>query len=823
MIAVRKTFGPVLLACATIPLLIAACGEAPREAQEPAIEKDIATLALANPSEFARIDEAVSISLDELGIESGQGVSLVVMDDATEVPSQLIDADGDGTPDTLLIVADFEAAEEREFVIRHGSPAALAKRTQAEVSIREGGEWDGKLYKGGTFVNVSEIDPPPQHTDHSEYIRYEGPGLESDKVGYRVYLDWRNGFDIFGKLTTDMVLQDVGQDGYDSYHEPAAWGMDILKVGDAVGMGGYGYWDGEKIIRVSETENRAVRIIEDGALYSAFRIDYTGWQAGGHTTDLGATLSMTAGSRLVKVQLAAFPDFPNLTAGLVRHPGTEFIEGDLEISGHAWSWVASWGQQALSGDELGMFLLFKKGVRTQQTEDEHNYVSVMEPGNGKLAYYFGAAWVQEPGGIHSRDALVEYLEREAERLTMPLRMRLTTDVTAAQTDQPIDAEKALEWSVRLAESEVARLGPSLQHEGFDATGNREAKWSYTTGLIAQAMDDLSTATGMPQFAEWGKATLDSYVTEDGEILTYDASLYNIDHVNSGKMLLRYLERTGDEKYALAADAIRAQLADHPRTSEGAFWHKQRYPWQLWLDGVYMGMPFLAHYDLNEGNMHGVEEAIAEALIVDRRLRDADSGLYYHAWDEKAEQVWADPDTGLSRYFWSRGMGWYAMALVDLLDFVPEDRADLRKPVIDVIQRFADAILAHRVDGVWFQVTDRPQALGNYKEASGSSMFVYMLAKAVNKGYLDASYAAPAADAYASLVSEFINVGASGAVSLRSVCQVAGLGYGRDGSYRYYMSEPVISNDPKGVGPFIMAGIQVSKMLSGVTNLQDEGT
>jgi rhamnogalacturonyl hydrolase YesR len=812
MTAVRKTFRPALLACATIPLLIAGCGKAPQQEQAQPAPQEVATLELANPSEFARSDEAVSIGFAELGIKAASEVSLVVMEGEAELPSQLIDTDGDGTPDTLLFVADFAAAQQREFTIEHGGAAAVAKRTQAEVSIREGGEWDGKTYKGGTFVNVDAVDPPEQYTDHSGYIRYEGPGIESDKVGYRVYLDWRNGFDIFGKLTPDMVLQNVGQDGYQSYHEPAAWGMDILKVGDAVGIGGYGFWDGEKIIRVSDTQNRAVTILENGGLYSAFRIDYTGWQADDYQTDLAATLSMTAGSRLVRAQLSAAPDFPNLAVGIVRHPGVEFIEGDLEISGHAWTYVASWGEQALSEDELGMFLLFRKGSRNEQTEDEHNFVSVMQPGDGKLEYYFGAAWVQEPGGVTSKEAFIEYLEQEAEKLTMPLRRRLTTAVTAAATQQPIDAAQALEWSVRLAEAEVVRVGASLHYDGYDKTGNRTARWSYTTGLMAQAMDDLSAVTGDPKFAAWGKATLDSYVTENGEILTYDATLFNIDHVNSGKMLLRYLERTGAERYRIAADAIRAQLADHPRTSEGAFWHKKRYPWQLWLDGVYMGMPFLAHYALNAGDLHGVEEAVKEAIIADGRLRDAESGLYFHAWDEKAEQVWADPDTGLSKYFWSRGMGWYAMALVDLLDFVPEDRADLREPLIDIIRRFADALLAQRVDGVWYQVMDRPEAVGNYREASGSSMFVYMLAKAVNKGYLDASYAEVAADAYASVVREFVNVNANNSVSLQNVCQVAGLGYGRDGSYRYYMSEPVISNDPKGVGPFIMAGIQVSKML-----------
>jgi len=227
----------------------------------------------------------------------------------------------------------------------------------------------------------------------------------------------------------------------------------------------------------------------------------------------------------------------------------------------------------------------------------------------------------------------------------------------------------------------------------------------------------------------------------------------------------------------------------------------------------MGMPFLAHYSLLQDDDAGIEEAVNEFLIADRQLRDASTGLYFHAWDERKEQIWADPETGLSKYFWSRGMGWYAMALVDILDFIPAERDDLRTPIIEIIKAFADALVENRAGaGVWYQVTDMPEATGNYLEASGSSMFVYMLAKAVNKGYLDTSYSKVAHASYAALVREFVNVHADGRVSLKNVCQVAGLGYGRDGSYRYYMSEPVVTNDPKGTGPFIMAGIQINKML-----------
>ncbi|NIP18739.1 MAG: DUF4861 domain-containing protein, partial [Xanthomonadales bacterium] len=489
------------------------------------------------------------------------------------------------------------------------------------------------------------------------------------------------------------------------------------------------------------------------------------------------------------------------------------LQGDLEISGHAWTWVASWGRQSLAEDHLGMMLLFRKGARSEQTEDEHNYVSVLNPVGGRLEYYFGAIWEQEPGGITTEAEFVALLEQEAEKLTMPLRMQLDTHRSAQEKARAIGPDTALEWSRRLAASEVERVGESLSFEGFDAVGNRAAKWSYTMGLLMQALDDVGLATGDERFSGLARKTIDSYLAEEGGIRTYKLEDYNIDNINSGKLLLRLHGRHGEGKYRAAADLLRSQLAEHPRTSEGAFWHKQRYPWQLWLDGVYMGMPFLAEYAVSFGDETGLEEAVHEFTLVREHLRDPETGLYYHAWDEAREQGWADPETGLSKYFWSRGMGWYAMALVDILDFVPADRADLREPIIGTIREFADTILRYQAaDGGWYQITNMPEATGNYLESSGSSMFVYMLAKAVNRGYLDASYRDVAAGAWEGLVRHFINVEADGSVSLMNVCRVAGLGFGRDGSYGYYMSEPVVSNDPKGVGPFIMAGLQISEML-----------
>jgi rhamnogalacturonyl hydrolase YesR len=256
------------------------------------------------------------------------------------------------------------------------------------------------------------------------------------------------------------------------------------------------------------------------------------------------------------------------------------------------------------------------------------------------------------------------------------------------------------------------------------------------------------------------------------------------------------------------------LIDHPRTAEGAFWHKLRYPHQLWLDGVYMGMPFLAGVGVMQGDHEKLAEAVNEFSIARSHLRDAETGLYYHAWDEAREQEWADPETGRSRHFWSRGVGWYAMALVDILDVIPVEESELRQPLLDMIPELAESLVKVQDEtGTWFQILDMPNEPGNYREASGTAMFTYFLAKALNKGYLPETYRGAAELAYRGLVNEFISVDAEGAFHLTDICSTAGLGYGRDGSFEYYMSEKVVSNDPKGLAPAMMALLQINELVN----------
>ena len=767
----------------------------------------IAGLQVSNPGDFARPDTLLSFSLGELGVTDGP---LQVWQGDQAQATQLVDDNADGRPDRLVFLTDLDAAATHEFVIdRRESGQSVAARAFAEVSIKEGGEWQDKEYVGGTFKNVGHVTPPPQYTDHSKYIRYEGPGIESDVVGYRVYLDWRNGFDIFGKNRPGLVLQDVGQDGYDSYHEMADWGADILKVGKSLGMGGYGYWDGSNTVLVSDVAERSTTVLSDGPVHSSLEIDYQGWNTGKKTVDLKAVLSMQAGSPLVDVDLELSEPLDRLAVGIVAHPDTELVMGDLEITGEAWSYMASFGRQTLFDDQLGMFVLFRLKDLDKQTRDENSYVLVMKPRGTQLSYAFGALWSGQEGGLQTRKELEAFLERAIEKRTIPPRVRLKTVAS-----EDVASLEPLEVARQLALSEMQRRGEGLSLGHWDIARDRASKWSYTTGLLMEAMDDVSAATGDPQFADYAKRTIDSYLGDDGTIKSYKAEEFNIDNINSGKMLMRLHARHGDAKYLAAIETLGAQMEEHPRTTEGAFWHKMRYPDQLWLDGVYMGMPFLAAIGVMEGDKEKREEAVNEYSITRAHLRDAKTGLYYHAWDEAKVQEWADPESGRSPHFWGRGLGWYAMALVDILDVIPVEETELRDPLLEIITELAESLVSVQDDnGTWFQVMDMPNEPGNYMEASGSAMFTYFLAKAINYGYLPDTYQAAVESAYRGLVDEFVTIDAEGAYHLTNICATAGLGYGRDGSFSYYMSEKVVKNDPKGLAPAIMAMLQVSELMN----------
>ncbi|POY35844.1 glucuronyl hydrolase [Solitalea longa] len=336
---------------------------------------------------------------------------------------------------------------------------------------------------------------------------------------------------------------------------------------------------------------------------------------------------------------------------------------------------------------------------------------------------------------------------------------------------------------------------------------KPVKWAYDEGVVLEGMVNIWKRTGNADYFNFTQKSMDFFVQPDGSINRYRQDEYNIDNVKNGRSLLLLYKVTGDEKYYKACKLLREQLKNHPRTNEGGFWHKKIYPYQMWLDGLYMGAPFYTEYAATFNEPEAFDDIANQLIFMENHARDPKTGLLYHGWDESKQQAWANKTTGNSPNFWGRAMGWYGMALVDVLENFPANHPK-RATILSILNRFATAItkVQDSKSGLWYNVLDKPKGKGNYKEASASCMLVYTLAKAVRLGYLPAKYKAVADKGYKGITNTFIETDANGQVNLNGTISVAGLGgkpY-RDGSYEYYMSEKVVTNDPKGVGAFLLA-------------------
>lgn len=338
-----------------------------------------------------------------------------------------------------------------------------------------------------------------------------------------------------------------------------------------------------------------------------------------------------------------------------------------------------------------------------------------------------------------------------------------------------------------------------------------AKWTYDHGLVLKGIERVWSNTGNKDYLDFIQRNMDHFVADDGSIRTYSRDDYNIDNILPGRNLLFLYKTTHNEKYRKAAALLREQLKTQPRTSDGGFWHKKIYPSQMWLDGLYMGEPFYAEYAATFSESAAFDDIAKQFILMERHARDDKTGLLYHGWDESKQQRWANPTTGRSSQFWGRAMGWYAMALVDTLDYFPQKHPQ-RAELVAILNRLARATAKYQDarTGLWYQVLDKAGEKGNYLEASAACMFVYALAKGVRNGYLPASFMKAANDGYRGILSEFVKYDASGRLSLEGTVSVAGLGGNpyRDGSYEYYLSERVVANDPKGIGAFLLAATEM---------------
>ena len=336
-------------------------------------------------------------------------------------------------------------------------------------------------------------------------------------------------------------------------------------------------------------------------------------------------------------------------------------------------------------------------------------------------------------------------------------------------------------------------------------------FGYSQGVGCCAMLEIWLTTGDEDYFNYVEKLADTLVNEAGEIHLYERKQYNLDFINSGKYLFDCYAKTGKEKYRKALDLLVDQLREQPRTSDGGFWHKLRYTHQMWLDGLYMCSPVLMEYGATFNEPAWIEEAVKQIKLCHKHTYDPVTGLYHHAWDESRSQRWANPETGHSPNFWGRSIGWWFMALVDNLDYLPQDHPD-RAEIIGYIQGLAEALTKYQRNGHWYQVLDCPEREGNYPEASVTAQCMYAIAKAVNKGYLPHRYRKVAVEAYRALCNDLIFEDEHGVLSLTRCCAVGGLGGNpyRDGSFEYYIGERIRDNDAKATGPFIMGCLELAK-------------
>ncbi|TVZ17082.1 glycoside hydrolase family 105 protein [Maribacter sp. MAR_2009_72] len=383
--------------------------------------------------------------------------------------------------------------------------------------------------------------------------------------------------------------------------------------------------------------------------------------------------------------------------------------------------------------------------------------------------------------------------------------------STGENAEELVVSKDAKWSERMALSEIHRF-PDPTLLDFQT----ESRWSYTNGLVLQAIERVYEQTGDQKLYDYVYDYANRMIEDDGTIVTYKLSNYNLDMIKSGDAIFWLQEKNPEPRFKMAMDTLHKQLGGQPTTSEGGYWHKKRYPYQMWLDGLFMAEPFHAKYALKYLKDDEVNKVLDHIVLqfdlIEKHSRDPETGLYYHGWDESREQRWADKETGLSQHFWSRGMGWYGMAMVDILDVLPENHPG-RERIIQYLKQYAEAIVQYQDEGgTWWQVLDLPDRKGNYLEATGSCMFTYVLAKGANKGYISSDYLVNAKKGFDGILEQFVTVENNGVINLNKCCGVAGLGGDpyRDGSFDYYVNEIIRSNDPKGTGPFMFAALELDR-------------
>jgi Domain of unknown function (DUF4861) len=385
-------------------------------------------ISVKNTTNIERIDNLISVRIEDLKSinDKFNKEAFIIYQNNEEVPSQLYN---NGFECSIVFVSNFNSNETKIFSVKYLEAGKLKRdytsRTYAEIAMKFDAVFKDKKFTSDHFENFKKVVVPKIHTDHDALFKYEGPGWESEKVGYRFYLDWRNATDIFGKKTNQLILDQVGTNDViakdDSYHEMQDWGMDIFKVGKTLGIGSIGMMDGDKIEMVSKTDKVKSEISFNGPILSEVKTNYDNWLVDQVKYDLVSKYSIAAGSRITNSNLTIYGDATNITTGLAKHENTEFLKSNSDVD---WQYIALYGKQTLADDNLGIVLFYKKSALITQGENELNYFVSLKPKNRKVEYAFAAAWEQELDGIKNKAEFESYINNEIIKLNNPLIIEL---------------------------------------------------------------------------------------------------------------------------------------------------------------------------------------------------------------------------------------------------------------------------------------------------------------------------------------------------------------------------------------------------------------
>ncbi|WP_241676576.1 glycoside hydrolase family 105 protein [Flavobacterium pectinovorum] len=349
-------------------------------------------------------------------------------------------------------------------------------------------------------------------------------------------------------------------------------------------------------------------------------------------------------------------------------------------------------------------------------------------------------------------------------------------------------------------------------KAWQIDGNEKPKWDYKMGFLLFSFEKLYQKTNDSKYLNYIKEYADEMIDSSGNIKKYEEKEYNIDYVNPGKILFNLYDISKDNRYQKVLVQLRKQLENQPRTASGGFWHKEIYPNQMWIDGLYMAEPFYTQYTVTYENGKSLDDIAKQFELVQNHLTDKKTGLVYQCWDESKQIAWANPETGTSPTIWGRGIGWYMMALVETLDYYPKSHPNY-KTLIGYLNQISKSVIQYKSSsGLWYQVADKPELKGNYLEPSASAMIIYALAKGSDKGYLTSNYKKTAQKSFDAFIKEFVKVGEAGEINILNVSPSVGLGGKpfRDGTNEYYISGKTKDNGSPALAAFLLSALELEK-------------